>query len=466
MLGYFRINDPYRLIGLLVIMTLLSLPLFIDTPDVTVPELKSFVIGERVSEGHGLYHGTIDSTPPLTSWFYGLFDMIFGRSLTARHVFAFIILFFQSVFLGVILIDKKVFSENTYIPSLLFSLLAFISFDSLALTGDLLAFGILLLALNNLIKEIEFRTPRDETSFNLGLFISLASMFSFSYAIYLPGTIIILSIFTRSSIRKYLLIAFGFVLPHLVLICIFNLNGHAQELWQNYYVHNLSFPAHDLMSTSSLLLLCTMPFIYLFVSLFILNRDARLTKYQSQIFQIMFLWFIVAFLQFFIASDFRPQSIITVLPPVSFFLTHFLLLIRRRKFAEMNTLVLFTGVVALAYLTRYNQIPQISYATLIVKESPTPVKDKKILVLSDQQAVFKQNTLGSPFYDWDLSSPVFRNPNYYENLLLVHRAFEKEKPEVIVDPENLMDGFFVRLPQLKAQYVKTPEGYTLKTISN
>jgi hypothetical protein len=465
-LGYFRINDPYRLIGLLVIMTLLSLPLFIDTPNVTVTELKSFVVGERVNDGHGLYHGTIDSTPPLTSWFYGLFDMVFGRSLTARHIFAFIILFFQSAFLGVILIDKKVFSENTYIPSLLFSLLAFISFDSLALTGDLLAFGILLLALNNLIKEIEFRTPRDETSFNLGIFISLASMFSFSYVIYLPGVIVILWIFTRSSVRKYLLLVFGFVLPHLVLICIFNLNGHAQELWQNYYVHNLSFSSHDLMSTSSLLLLCTMPFIYLFVSLFVLNREARLTKYQSQIFQIMFLWFVVAFLQFFIASDFRPQSIITVLPPVSFFLTHFLLLIRRRKFAEMNTLILLTGIVTLAFLTRYNQIPQISYADLIVKESTTLVANKKILVLGDQPSAFKHNTLGSPFYDWDLSSPVFRNPDYYENLLLVHRSFEKEKPEVIIDPENLMNGFFVRLPQLKAQYVKTPEGYSLKPISN
>ena len=171
-------------------MTLLSLPLFIDTPDVTVIELKSFVVGERVNDGHALYHGTIDSTPPLTSWFYGLFDMVFGRSLTARHIFAFILLFFQSAFLGIILIDKKVFSENTYIPSLLFSLLVYISFDSLALTGELLAFGVLLLALNSLIKEIEFRTPRDETSFNVGIFISLASMFSFSYAIYLPGAII------------------------------------------------------------------------------------------------------------------------------------------------------------------------------------------------------------------------------------------------------------------------------------
>lgn len=466
MLGYFRINDPYRLIGLLVIMTLLTLPLFIDTPDITIPELKSFVVGERVSEGHGLYHGTIDSTPPLTSWFYGLFDMVFGRSLTARHIFAFVILFFQSAFLGIILIDKKVFSENTYIPSLLFSLLVFISFDSLALTGDLLAFGILLLALNNLIKEIEFRTPRDETSFNLGVFISLASMFSFSYAIYLPGAIIILSIFTRSSLRKYLLLAFGFILPHLIVICLFNLNGHAQELWENYYVHNLSFPSHDLISTKSLLLLCTVPLFYLFISLFILNRDARLTKYQSQVFQMMFLWFVIAFLQFFIAADFRPQSIITVLPPVSFFLTHFLLLIRRRKFAEINTLVLFIGIVTLAYLTRYNQIPQISYTDLVVKESTLAIQDKKILVLGEQPSAFRGNTLGSVFYNWDLSAPVFQNPDYYENLLRVHRSFEKEKPQVIVDPDNLMAGFFNRLPQLKAQYVKSPEGYTLKSISN
>lgn len=462
MLGYFRINDPYRLVGLLVIMVLISLPLFIDTPKITVPELHSFVIGERVSDGFDLYHETIDNTPPLASWFYGLFDLVFGRSLTARHIFAFIIVFFQSAFLGIILIDKKVFAENTYIPSLLFSLLAFISFDSLALTSDLLAFGIILLALNNLIKEIEFRAPRDETTFNLGIFISIASMFSFSYAIYLPGIVIILSIFTRTSIRKYLLLVFGFILPHAVLLCIFNLKGNAGDLWQNYYLHNLSFPSHDLISTKSLLLLCTVPLFYLFLSLFILNRDARLTKYQSQVFQMMFLWFVIAFVQFFIATDFRPQSIITVIPPVSFFLTHFLLLIRRRKFAELNTLILLIGIVTLSYLTRYEKIPQISFSNLFVGKNTFPVKDKKILVLTENRDFFVDNKLGSAFYNWDLSKPVFTKPDYYENLLLVSRSFETEKPEVIIDPQNLMAKFFARLPQLKAQYDKTPEGYTLK----
>jgi hypothetical protein len=465
-LQYFRINDPYRLLGLIVIMTLLTLPLFIDTAEVTVPELKSFITGERINDGHAIYHETVDSTPPFTAWCYGLFDMVFGRSLTARHIFAFLILLFQSAFLGIILIDKKVFSENTYIPSLLFSLLAFISFDSISLTGDLLAFGVTLLALNNLIKEIEFRTSRDETIFNLGIYISLASLFSFSYALYLPGVIIILSLFTRSSVRKYLLLVFGFLLPHLILLCIYNLNDHAGQLWQYYYLHNLKFVSNDLMTTSGLLLLSAMPLFYLFVSLFILNRDARLTKYQSQIFQAMFLWFVIAFIQLFFASDFRPQSLLPVIPPVSFFLTHFLLLIRRRKFAEMNTWILLIGIVSVAYLTRYNKIPAISYKDLFVSENTSTVKNKKVLVLSKEQSAFTNNTLGSPFYQWDLCEPVFKNPDYYDNLLFVHRGFTAEKPEVIFDPENLMNGFFKRLPALKSQYQKSPEGYRLKKLSN
>lgn len=442
-------------------MMLLSLPLFIDTPSVTVSELKSFILGERVASGHGLYHETIDSTPPLTAWFYGFFDLMFGRSLTARHIVAFVILFLQSAFLGIVFSDKKVFTENTYIPSLLFSLLVFISFDSLALTGDLLAFGVILLALNNLIKEIEFRAPRDETTFNLGIFISIASLFSFSYVLFLPGIIVILLIFTRNSIRKHFLLVLGFLLPHVLLLCVYNLGGHAGALWQNFYVHNLTFPSHDLISTKSLLYLSVIPLFYLFVSLFILNRDARLTKYQSQIFQAMFLWFVIAFIQFFFATDFRPQSLITVVPAVSFFLTHFLLLIRRRKFAEINTWVLLVGIVSVSYLARYEKISMISYQDLFVHENKSSTKNKKILVLSHEPAAFRDNTLGSAFYEWRLCEPVFKNPDYYDNLLLVHRAFEKETPEVIIDPENLMARFFNRLPQLRAKYNKTAEGYQL-----
>lgn len=463
MLGYFRINDPYRLLGLLVIMICISLPLLIHTSPLTYPELKSFVIGEKVREGRALYSQLIDSTPPLASWLYGAFDFLFGQSLTWRHVFAFMILFSQSLFFGIILIDKKAFAENTYIPSLIFSLLTLISFDSLALTSDLLAFGFILLALNNLFKEIEFRIQRDETIFNLGIFISLASLLCFSYTVYLPGVIIILSIFTRNTIRKYLLMVFGFLLPHAFLLCIHFLAGTAGDLWNYFYLPNLHFSSLTLMDTKSLLVLCSIPLLYLFVSLFILNRDARLTKYQSQIFQAMFLWFIVALVQVFFAEDRRPQSLIPLIPPVGFFLTHYLLLIRRRKFAEMNLWVLFLGIVAVAYLARYNKIPYIHYQQLTIQAPALSIKNKRILVLDHQPNLFVSNKLAGSFYEWDVCHSIFEQPDYYENVLLVSRGLQHDLPEVIIDPQNLMEKFFSKLPSLRFRYERSPEGYRLKT---
>lgn len=462
MLRYFRINDPYRLLGLLILMTLLSLPLFIDSAPLTHPELKSFVIGEKVNEGHTLYTELIDSTPPLASWFYGVMDWVFGRSITIRHILAFLILFSQSAFLGIMLIDKKVFAENTYIPSFIFSLLAFISFDSLSLTADLLASGFILLTLNNLFKEIEFRTQRDETIFNLGLFLSLASLLRFSHFIYLPGAILVLLIFTRTTRRKYLLMIFGFLLPHFFLGFVYFLSNSFQELWQNFYLPNLSFSSESLISTNSLLLLCAIPMLYLFISLFILNRDARLTKYQSQIFQAMFLWFIVALIQVFLTSDRRPQSLIPLLPPVSFFLTHFLLLIRRRKFAEIHLWTLLIAIVAVAYLARYNKIKQIQYDKLLVSQAPHTIKQKRILVLDHQPELFIDNQLATSFYEWKLCQTIFEQPDYYDHVLMVNRGFEADLPEVIVDPNNLMKGFFERIPALNAKYEKSTEGYRLK----
>lgn len=466
MLRYFRINDPYRLLGLFGLMVLLSLPIFIDTPPATLPELKSFLVGEKVAEGFGLYYEVIDNTPPFASWFYGSCDFLFGRSLTGRHIAAFLLLFVQSIFIGIIFIDKKAFPENTYIPTLLFSLLTLISFDVLSLTADLAAFGFLLLALNNLLTEIEFRVQRDETIFNLGLFISFASLFNFSYIIFLPGTFLILIVFTRNNLRKHLLMLAGFLMPHLILCSVYYINGHLFDLWGRFYLSNLAFPGESLISFRSLLILASVPIAYLLVSIVILSRDARLTKYQSQLLQTMFLWFVVGLVQIYFTSDLRPQSLLPLAPAVCFFFTHFLLLIRRRKFAEINTWLILIGLVSTLYLTRYGKLTSIKYDRLIVPASSLAITDKRVLVLDDRPAIFMHNTLSPPFINWSLSKEIFDTPQFYENVLLVNRLFEKDTPHVIVDPGNKMEQFFSRLPKLKNQYQKSPEGYWLQVEKN
>lgn len=459
MLRYFRINDPYRLLGLFGLMILLSLPIFIDTPSATFPELKSFLVGEKVAEGFGLYHEVIDNTPPFASWFYGSCDFLFGRSLTGRHITAFLLLFTQSIFIGIIFIDKRAFPENTYIPTLLFSLLTLVSFDVLGLTADLAAFGFLLLALNNLLTEIEFRVQRDETIFNLGLFISFASLFNFSYIIFLPGIFFILIIFTRNDLRKHLLMLAGFLMPHLILCSIYYINGHLYDLWSRFYLSNLAFPGESLISFRSLLILASVPIAYLLVSIVILTRDARLTKYQSQLLQTMFLWFVVGVVQIYFTSDLRPQSLLPLAPAVCFFFTHFLLLIRRRKFAEINTWILLIGIVSILYLSRYGKLTSVNYDRLVVPASSLTINNKKVLVLDDQPVIFMHNTLSPPFIHWSLSEEIFDSPQFYENVLLVNRLFEKDQPQIIVDPENKMEKFFNRLPKLKSQYEKSSEGY-------
>src|SRR5689334_22553945 len=254
-------------------MVLINLPFFIDSPSVTYPELKSILVGEKVHEGSAIYRELVDSTPPLASWSNGFLDILTGRSVLAKHILAFVIVFFQAAFLGIVLLDKKAFAESTYIPSLIFVVLFFFSFDTLALSPELLGSGVLLLALNNLFKEIEFREQRDETIFNLGLFIGLASLFSFSFVVHLLGTITILLIFTRSTVRKYLLMVLGFLLPHLLLMITYYLKGGLADFWNYYYIPNLSFSSDSYISTRSLWMLGAIPLFYLVISLVMLNRE-------------------------------------------------------------------------------------------------------------------------------------------------------------------------------------------------
>jgi 4-amino-4-deoxy-L-arabinose transferase-like glycosyltransferase len=459
LLRYFRINDPYRLVALFVLLVVLCLPVFIDGAGITYPELKSMVTGEKVSEGYILYSEIIDSSPPLASWFYGLCDWVFGRSITARHLTAFIILFLQSIFFGVVLIDKKVFTENTFIPALVFCLLTLLSFDMFSLTADLAAFGFILLALNSILTEIEFRVQRDETILNLGLYISLATLFNFSYLFYLPGFLLILILFTRYALRKYLLLLTGFLLPHVVLFCAYYLNGAHIELWNRFYTVSVSFEGTSYLALKGLIVLGAVPLLLLSIALVFLNQRARLTNYQSQVLQAMFLWFIAAVIQIYFTSDLRPQSLLPLVPAFAFFLTHFLLHIRRKRFAEMTVWVLLLGVVGTSYLSRYQKLKAVDYSGLLIGSSSVSFSDKHVLVLEDNPAAFLNNTSSPAFLDWHLSKKIFDEPHVYENVLLVNRLFEKDPPEIILDPENRMEGFLDRIPHLKSQYQKSGQGY-------
>ena len=464
MLRYFRINDPYRLLALFVLLALITVPLIITSPAITVVELKSFLVGEKVAEGNTLYTDIIDRTPPLASWFYGLCDLMFGRNITVRHIIAILVVFLQGAFLAIVFIDKRAFTENTYVPALLFALIALISFDMFSLTADLVASAFLLLALNAVLTEIEFRVQRDETIFIAGFFAGAASLLNFTHLVFLPGIFIILVIFSRNGLRKYLLMLSGFLLPHALIAVVFYVNGNGGDLLNRFYQENI-LPEHSkLIGIQSLLMLGAIPLVALTLSFFIVSRQAHLTKYQAQVSQVMFLWLLLGLIQLLLTPDFRPQSLLPVLPVVAFYTTHWLLLIRRRKFAEWGVWLLLIGSVSTLYLSLHSRLP-VDYSRLYVRASSASATGKRVLSLTDDPGIYVNNSVAPPFIDWPMTRHIFDQSNQYDDVLLVARLFRSDPPDIIIDPEKRMEGFFARLPAVRDMYEKKADG-TWTLISN
>lgn len=462
LLRIFRVNDPYRLLGVFVALIVISLWLFVDPAGQTLYELKSIVLGEALNDNKVLYSELFTNTPPLAAWFLRWIEWILGRSLTARHIISLLIIFFQGSYFAILLINNKAQNENTYLPALIFGVVCLFSFDMLTLSGELMGATFLIFALNNLFKEVEFRVQQDSTLLNLGVYLGIASLFIFSYSIFLPGTLIILNIFTRATIRKFLLLIFGFMLPHLLLLAYYFAKGDFLFAWNNFYLGS-EWLGSNTVTLWTMVCLSAIPIVYFFLSLVMVNREARLTKYQSQLFQIMFLWLVVASIEVIVAGKMAPQKVITFAPPLSYFISHYLLLIRRKRIAELMLWIFIGGIIATSYLARYNRLKSIDYSKLFYQKSEYEglVKQKRVLVLGTDWGLFESNKLATYFYDWQLSEKIFVESDYFEHVVLVADSFAADAPEVIIDKGNLMADVFNRNPSLKKMYKHQGDLYVL-----
>jgi hypothetical protein len=330
----------------------------------------------------------------------------------------------------------------------------------LSLTSELLASTAMLFALNSLFKEIEFRLQRDSIVHNVGFFTGVASLFVITYWIFLPGLLIILAVFTRLDLRKACLLIFGFALPHILIFSVYLLRGDHQMLITDFYSQAFQMNESAQVSASSLMFLCFAPVVFFLLSLVMLNREARLTKYQSQLMQVMFIWILLCAAVLFFSKDLKVHHLIIFIPPLSYFISHYILLIRRKRLAELTVWAFILAIVSVLYLTRYDIITSVNLEKLFAPQSRYgQIKDKRVLPLMDDWGLLKNNQLATGFYEWRLSESIFKELDYYENVMLISKAFETDTPDIIIDPNNLMPQVVARIPALREKYRKEGDLY-------
>jgi len=466
-LRFFRFNDPYRLLAVLILMVAMSMPIFIHPMPMTTQELKDIVLGELLNSGKIMYLQVVDDSPWVAALFAKIVELVMGRSIFWRHFLALLIIFFQAAFFAFILIRNRAYNESNYLPAFVFGVICFFSFDMLSLSRELLASTFLLLALNNIFKEIEFKVQRDEIVFNIGFFLGVASLLICSYAVFLIDSLVILFAFARITLRKSLLLTFGFAFPHLTLICIYYFSEGLPEFFQYFYGSNFTFHSIDLISWKSMLWLSGGILSFIFFALVMLNREARFTKYQSQLLQVMLLWVVISFIEIGITRELTPHSFITLIPPLAYFISHYILLIRRKWIAESMIWIFLLSTIGIGTASRLNKIKQVDYTGLYTRSSKYEsfIKKKHVLVLGNDPGIYKINEPASYFLNWDLSKTILQEPDYFENVILVRDSFEKDKPDIIIDEKGLMEKFFMRLPELKKQYERSGLIYIKRPVS-
>ena len=459
MIRFFNVNDPYRLIVVLLVMTAGGFVAHGLLDQATIPELKGMLVGEMLRDGKPLYAEVWDSTPPLSAWFHRLMFSLAGKNLGLRHAVTVLIFFLQAAFFGIMLIRNRAFDQTGYFPSFLFGLLLFYSIDTIAFTREVWASSFLLLALDRVLRQIQFRDQQESHLNVLGILIGVASLFDFTYAVFFPGILMILIVTSRMDQGRIVLYTLGFLFPHLALITWYYLEGNLSNLLVLFYGYSFRFTTQSYFSLAGLLMLSTLPAIYLLFGMLKGRSSVSRTKYQSQIAVVMVIWLVTGAVEAWLTRQRSAQVLVVCIPPVAYFIHDFLLRVRRTWLAGLMAWVLIAGVPATAVIAFQGRLPYVDYTRTFIGQNDQQHAGKKLLVLSDDLRLYRGGGAAAFFPEWELAQDLFRHPDYYENIVILNRAFGTDPPDIIIDPENLMPAIFRLLPGLARQYVRDGQEY-------
>lgn len=461
MLSFFRVNAPYQILSLIIVLMILQFPFYISPPELLVPELQWMLVGEKMGQGFMLYREVWDNLSPLSALVYWGVDELFGRSPTAHRTIANIVIIIQAVYFNYISGERQLFTERNYVPGILYVLFINVSFDCSTLSPVLMATTFVLFAFGTLIRQMQRDGVTDEV-FELGFYLSVATLFYLPMGLFSLWAFASLLLYTGSNFRQHTLAFFGYVFPIVLIILFFFFKDSLDDLSQNLLTS--AFRTHRYYLSDFLAVFSTMGGIILLGGLGFLQtiRYPRFINYQSRCQQIMVLWFIVAVISIGLMPFVAPMQFVIFIPPLAFFSVNFFLLMKRYLLSEILFIVVFLTVAFFRYQSSLLEKPillnqSVRLENLRTKKAllPSEITQQKILVIGDDEGEYFNNFPATPYINWELARKDFENLNSYESVISIFDKFVADPPTYIIDKEQMMPELFSRLPEIGKQYQKT-----------
>lgn len=461
MLSFFKVNAPYQLLSFIIVLVLLQLPLYLNIPDILIPELQWMLVGEKMGQGFMLYRDVWDNISPLSATVFWGLDELFGRSLIAHRTLANLLILLQAIYFNYIANQRQLFTERNYVPGILYILFINVSFDCSSLSPVLMGTTFILLAFGTLIRQMQREGVTDEV-FELGFYLSLATLFYLPMGLFSIWAFLSLLLYSGANFRQYILAFFGFVFPMALAALFFFFRNSLDDLSQNLLTSAFRTRQYNLNDFWGVI--GTMTGIFLLGGLGFVQTigHPRFVNYQSRCQQIMIIWFVFALLSIGLMPFIAPMQFIIFIPPIAFFSVNLFMLLRRRWLAEVLFLLVFLTIVFFRYQSTFlsntfslNQSAGLE--NFKIKESALPVEinQQKILVIGNDAGEYKNNFPATAYLNWDLARYDFENLDSYESVISIFDNFTADPPTYVIDKVNAMPSLFKRLPELKQRYQPT-----------
>ncbi len=452
MLRFFRINDPYRLVIIFVLMIAIRSIQGHFIEGVSYYELKWLLLGEWLNKGFQMYSETFDYTAPIAAVLYKYLNLIFGRSAFIHYGFSSLFIIFQAGIFNELLLKNKAYRENSYLPAFLYMILMVSIPDFMTLSPQLMSLTFILLVLKNVLRRIDNQVT-DELFLNSGIYIGVATM------IYLPAIVFFfvflfaLILFSTTVIRRLILYLFSFLLVFSLCSLYFFWRDDFQLFIDSYLVQNLIMSKEYVLSTREIFL-TSAGFISIFlISTFKTWISARFTNFQKKIQQVLWLMFLGGVATFFLSNEKSLHELVFCVPVIAFFWTHYFVLIKRRIFKTLMPTVMVFGLLI--------------YSVYLYKDALSSLKTDKIkdasegtMVLGENLKYYYEREIFTPCFDDHLTRRAFKGLDYYSSAGRLYSLFDKVSPIYIMDEIHVADKIFLRFPTIGDSYQEVdPDKY-------
>ena len=456
MISFFKYQDPLRFILIFLLLLLIRLPAFLFEYPVIIPELIWDLTGQKLAEGGVMYRDVRESLGPLAAGTYYLINLIFNNTHIAYQVLSLLLVFIQAFLFNFILNVNNLFSERSFVPGLLYVVFSTLFFDFFTLSPVMLGITFIILAFHFVFLLIRIG-DRDEEIFYTGALTGIAALFHFPFFIFLLLIIFVFLLFTPGNLRKYFVLLTAFAFPLLLAGTYYFLRNGFEEFLTDYF-YPIYADMELFLSLKVFIVVLLVPALILFMSFIFILTSSRYINYQYITIRIFGLWILFAAFTLYLSSRLSVYHFYVFVPALTFFGTHFFLLIKHKITRESSfglflilTLIINYGIL---YQFVFKKNPISIDGLIAERPAGFDVKNSRILVLGTDKTFYKDNMLATPYLNWELSSKELSEMDNYAAISSVYAKFRKDMPGVLIDSKKIIPRLFIRIPEFATLYEK------------